>query len=560
LFLGCFNSTFFGFRLGVLELHKDGKPTTLGELNPIGDNNINQIRLLSEPYLHEDQKKIGDIINCYENKRFEMLAAFIKFQEDSFKDTYKNFLCANISKETNITIGSDFVSSNQSDYLEANLYFDTCKLTSKCNDPIALNSDVKKNFRLFFSLNNQFFDKSEYKGYKSTFSSYTYHRLDFNKDLSIDVVVTKNIVITDPNKLFTLIPIYYNEFFSYHAIIKETSRPANLSTSNTLMNVNIVFREDDTEVIITRNYETIESIIANIATILFAIYFVFKLLLFFFKKGNLTLSLLNKIYKFKEEDDSKIDFNEFQSIMEIGSMLEQRNKPKKEDNLNEERLGKKDKLETRNGNIAKEEIDNSLANLNQQNESQQNNPLRIEFKVKGSPDTQKQIDKDKTNNSIFLSNNSIQKSKTNRDVYDPKKNMIEMHSIISAKGQQSMLEINIEDDNKYLPGLAYLANIDKDEKFHKKLEIPKVRLFFFVCFGHCYRRNNLAANYYYVGKEFLNYDLNIETFLKKAIEYEALKKLLLTENNRKMLLNYQRRRVTKDNFAKTLNEMRSLTQ
>jgi len=59
-----FNSTYFGFKLGVLELNKNGTPTTLGELNPIGDNSINQVSLASEPYLHENQNKIGNIINC----------------------------------------------------------------------------------------------------------------------------------------------------------------------------------------------------------------------------------------------------------------------------------------------------------------------------------------------------------------------------------------------------------------------------------------------------------------------------------------------------------------
>ena len=74
------------------------------------------------------------------------------------------------------------------------------------------------------------------------------------------------------------------------------------------------------------------------------------------------------------------------------------------------------------------------------------------------------------------------------------------------------------------------------------------------------KKNNLSANYYYVGKEFLNYDLNVETFLKKAIEYESFKKLLISDKPRKMLVDYQRRKITKDNFVKTLNEMRSLTQ
>jgi len=269
----------------------------------------------------------------------------------------------------------------------------------------ALYTEVKNDFRLFFSLNNQFFDKRDYIGYKSTISSYIYHRLDFNKDLVIDVVVTKNIVVTDPNQLFPIKPTYYNEFYSYKAVIIETNRPDDLKSGDSVLKVKLVFREDDSEIYIYRNFETIESMVANIATILFAIYFVFKLLLFFFKKGNLTLSLLNKIYKFKEEEEnSNINYEAFQSIKDIESIFGQKSKIDSQDIIIEERQGK-DKQENKKGNNSKTEIDNSLANLNNQNESQQDNPLRIEFKVKGSPDTQKQNDndKDKTNNSISKS-------------------------------------------------------------------------------------------------------------------------------------------------------------
>ena len=573
------NSTYFGFRLGVLELHKDGIPTTLGELIPVGESNINNIRLAAEPFLHEIQTKIGNIINCYKSTENSFLPALSKFEDNSFRDSHKNLLCSNISKETNISIGSDFVTSSQSDYLEADLYFDICRVTKSCRDPNALHTEIKNNFRLLFSLNNRFFDKNAYNGHKSSTSTYTYHRIDFNKDLDIEVIVTKNIVITDPNILFNFLPMYSNEFYSYQVIIRETNRDEHLAVGDTIMKVKIVFREDDREVFINCEFETIENMVADMATILFAIYFVFKLLLFFFKRGNLTLSLLNKIYKFKEEDNENIDFEAFQSVMGIDSILDQQSKLDNQDKQDKQykkailKVDKQDKQETKLQKNSKSEIDNSLSNLNQQNESQQDNPLRIEFKIKGDLDLEKKENekdtKEKDKNIIISSDsvlgNSVNKANTKRGADDSNKGMlqkIEMPSIIFSKGQPSMLDIPNFDGNEFqnLPGLIYLENLDKDVKYLKKLDIPKVKLYFFICFGQCYRKNNLSSNYYYVGKEFLNYDLNIETFLKKSIEYESFKKLLLTEKHRKMLVNYQKRKITKDNFVKTLNEMRSLTQ
>ena len=141
-----YNSSLFGFKLGVLKVHKDGSPITFGDLNPIGESFINHVTLSGVPYLHEKKKQIGNIINCYKNENHQMTAAFIKFQDSSFKDSYKNFLCSNVSPNTNISIGSDFISSIQSEYLESNLLFNTCKVTSKCKD--ALNTDVFNEFSL----------------------------------------------------------------------------------------------------------------------------------------------------------------------------------------------------------------------------------------------------------------------------------------------------------------------------------------------------------------------------------------------------------------------------
>ena len=565
------NTTNFGFTFGVLELQNDGMPTTLGELNPFGESNINNIRLASQPYLHEIETKIGNIINCYKENENTFLPVIAKFEDESFRDSYKNFLCSNISKETQISIGSDFVTSNQTDYIEADLYFDICKITKSCRDANALNTFIKNDFRLLFTLSNQFFDKTAYEGYKYTTSSYTYQKLDFNKDLDIEVIVTKNIIITDPNKLFRILPVYSNEYYSYQVVIRETNRVLQLEVGDNVMKVKFVFRQDDREVFITREFKTIENMISDMASFIFAIYFVFKLLLFFFKKGNLTLNLINKIYKFKEEANNDIDYEAFQSVMGISSIFEQQSKLDKKDvkdkqeSKKEIKVNKQGKEETKPEKNSKHEIDNSLANLNQQNDSQQDNPLRIEFKVKG--EERKGVEKENVKEIKKINvgsdsgcEGSIIKANTKFDSSLGMLQKIEMPSIICSKDQPSMLNIpNIDDETKILPGLVYLENLDKDIKYLRKLNIPKVNLFFFICCGPCYRKNDLNANYYYVGREFLNYDLNIETFLKKAIEYESFKKLILSEKPRKMLMNYQRRKITKDNFVKTLNEMRSLT-
>ena len=146
-----FNSTLFGIKLGFLKLHKDGIPTSLGDLNLVGESFINHVSFSGVPFLHEKKRKIGNIINCYESENSQKDVTFIKFQDSSFKDSYKNLLCSNISKNNNISIGSDFISSVQSEYLEADLFFDTCKVTPKCKDFDAINSEVFNEFRLYLS-------------------------------------------------------------------------------------------------------------------------------------------------------------------------------------------------------------------------------------------------------------------------------------------------------------------------------------------------------------------------------------------------------------------------
>ena len=136
----------------------------MGELNPVGDASINEVSITSEPYLQESKQKIGDTINCYQNPEKLNGPALYKFMDNSFRDTYRNMLCSNVSINRNITIGSDVIFSFQSLYIESILKFDICKITDKCNDPVALNFlqtslDCLYHYKICFLINKLGMDK-----------------------------------------------------------------------------------------------------------------------------------------------------------------------------------------------------------------------------------------------------------------------------------------------------------------------------------------------------------------------------------------------------------------
>ena len=145
-----------------------------------------------------------------------------------------------------------------------------------------------------------------------------------NKDLIFDILITKHHVITDPNILFTLLPQRKSEFYNFELFIRETNR---VTDKNTL-GIKIIYRETDREVYIYRNFEKIDNIVANVAAIFYAVYFIFKIFIYFFRKGNLSLNLMNKLYKFKHEDDTNVDFEAFNSIMVVDSMINKKSKIK----------------------------------------------------------------------------------------------------------------------------------------------------------------------------------------------------------------------------------------
>ncbi len=235
-----FSSKNIGFRLGVLELFGDEVPANLGELHPMGSRDINQIFIKGQPFLHEKKENIGNIINCHEEETNFQLPVFIKYTDSSFKDTFRNLLCTNISSNLNVTIGSDIIASQQSMSIDTELDFDICKITKNCLDSNALTDIDRKKFRLFFELNDHLFDKLEPTGHRDTFSSFTHHQLDFSKDLVIDIVISKYTVKTDPNFIFNFQPPYFHTFYSSVSNIMETPRPH--AENRDIMRVSVVFR------------------------------------------------------------------------------------------------------------------------------------------------------------------------------------------------------------------------------------------------------------------------------------------------------------------------------
>jgi hypothetical protein len=122
---------------------------------------------------------------------------------------------------------------------------------------------------------------------------------------------------------------------------------------------------------------------------------------------------------------------------------------------------------------------------------------------------------------------------------------------------------NIDDNAKHFkyPGLEHL-NTNFEDIYKGKFEtisISKCRLFFFVCFGGIFRKQDINSFYYYLGRDFLSHDLGVVTVLKKLIEYESLKKILLKENQILLLKKHQSRPITMKDGDKSLEEIKSLT-
>ncbi len=334
-------------------------------------------------------------------------------------------------------------------------------------------------------------------------------------------MVTKTTVKTDRNLIFSFIPPDYEVFYSSVSRIIETNR-LNLGHNN-IIRISVAFRGDTKENLIERSYEKIDNMVANVGTMVFALYFSFKLFLFFFKKGNLSLNLIRKLYKFKFDENEKLPFKTIDVEMQISHK-------------------KADKSTNKSNKLEHESISNIIS---EDDKSKEHNLHIIPFGRKIDVNDSK--------------NENMNKSEVDKEGH-PKEKKEGMMEMSQNAYRVDRIEGSNEDEIIKFPGLKmFEGNITKDSRF-KKLSISKVKLFFFACCRKCFKTSNVDSYYYYMGMEFLNHDMNVETVIKKLIEFEALKKLLLKDKYIRMLASYQKRNICKETFTTTLKEIRNLIE
>jgi hypothetical protein len=287
---------------------------------------------------------------------------------------------------------------------------------------------------------------------------------------------------------------------------------------------------------------------------------------------------MNKIYKFKLNDNldeefiqslkidiKKLRINTSKSIDKVNNLKNSKvaikeSKTKKKLGDDSESIEKKEPQEEIEIKVLdKTNKDSKTFSLIKVDETKLINPLKIELKNKNKAKAKEKnddmkIDRDKEleKNEIILKENKGMEQLNDELSHDTEKKDIQTeHAFIDYTKV-------VEDKNTYLPienqryPVLHSHIESKDISYHGKLTISKFQMLFFICFGKCLRKTDLNANYYLIGKEFLNYDLDIEVILKKLNEFENIKKVLFTDSELTQLMKFQNRYLSKENCRNKL--------
>lgn len=209
-------------------------------------------------------------------------------------------ICIDYSLD-NVTSGGDFLKLGDQYWTKGGFTLDLCELyPNQCTNSSYLKEVSSVDYAYKFStlLESYFVNFTAKSGY-SNHLAVEYFDIDLSKDVSYTITYTKNTIQTDNNFIYNFIKPDENIFYTTKtsAIFIERQGPVNL--------LKIVFNYiyDKNEVIYYRSYEHFDSTLASAFSLIQILYYFNMILIEFFNYGYLENKIINKIIKFKNEQD-----------------------------------------------------------------------------------------------------------------------------------------------------------------------------------------------------------------------------------------------------------------
>jgi hypothetical protein len=411
-----FNFTFFVMRMDStihpLEIELKQSPITQITL----DLNQNQ----SMTYV-----PLGQVVNCdkVQNSRFKSYVEIKKLFERLGEENIK---CNNFNPKFNISLGGSVLKSTQMKLIGGDIQFDLYQIFGEnCKNKTVLSAySIKNSLRLGFFVENAYTNLTETYG-STNFIDISNYDVDLSSDYSLDITVTKNIMYTDINPIYSFFPPQIDTYYIINKTYTKKNRPEGETNFSFTLNISL----DDYQNSISRSYTKIDSVLANVLSITQIVTICCQYLNSIFSFGNIEYKIMKETYDFPDNNLSEESRNNIQLV-----------------------------------------------------------PIKLNI--------EKDRDKEK----------------------------VKVESGLSFDSEQN----NVIPQNEYI---SLFRKHTTGRKLHKNY-----LLFCYEKFDYCFSRKNINSVLLAKGLNMIQCDMNLAIILKKLIEYEKLKSVLLSDIQSKGLL------------------------
>jgi hypothetical protein len=209
-----------------------------------------------------------------------------------------NGLCSQLDPSKDLKVGGNILKSLSTNALRGAIQYDLCGAVGPeaCTNSTILNSLPATGLGILFE--NAYTNLTEELGF-TNFLDLSNSDINLGNDYIIEFTVTKNIMSTDINPIYSFVPNVESVFYTLTKTMTATQRPPRSKDLTVTINVLI----DDYQYAISRSYIKIDSVLANVLSITQIIALVCQYINSFFSFAKIEYTMMTKLYEFPITDD-----------------------------------------------------------------------------------------------------------------------------------------------------------------------------------------------------------------------------------------------------------------
>lgn len=378
-------------------------------------------------------------------------------------------------------------------------------------------------FYLGISYKTKIFNKNEKSGYLEFSNTDYFYFNAFEENVSVNIILTKNIVETDDNLFFKIGSNRFSEF--YDTKVEITKNPKSIASTGSFQ-AYYIYTINPKLIYTFRSYNKIDTVLANCFSIIKVFHFFLYALFFIFEENLYKSELIKTVYKYTDDEkESIINVNKESKNESSFTKLKFNVNFNSNNNLNEE-LSRVIKLNQSNNNPNVKEINkDKISEFRIKSEDQLNNKKELNLSKNDFIQSKSSfIDlKDNLPSSIEVqSNKNIVNKKPSTSI--KLKNVIDKINSNYFKDDKNLKELSIHTTNSIMTNKSNSIIKNLDNVYSSFTVFNKLIYSTFSCFSCCIESKEDKIKRL-LNDSLLNFfdkEIDIVSLLKKSIQHDYL--------------------------------------